>query len=160
MTARSPLPAERTVQLDIQILGREYKVACKEHERAELLEAVGFLDQRMREIRDGGKISGADRIAVMAALNLANELLRERRRHRRPLLPQRARLRPALTGRTRGVESFRCKPPSTRRWRVRKNCFEHVNRAAGRRSPRPAALPVNVPCGVRVGQSLFEPMLS
>jgi cell division protein ZapA len=79
MTTRSPLPAERSVQLDIQILGREYKVACKEHERSELLEAVGFLDKRMREIRDGGKISGADRIAVMAALNLANELLRERR---------------------------------------------------------------------------------
>jgi cell division protein ZapA len=44
-----------------------------------LLAAVGFLDKRMKEIRDGGKISGADRIAVMAALNLANELLRERR---------------------------------------------------------------------------------
>jgi len=79
MTNRSSLPAERVVQLDIQILGRDYKVACKEHERAELLAAVGFLDKRMREIRDGGKISGADRIAVMAALNLANELLRERR---------------------------------------------------------------------------------
>ncbi len=79
MTTRSSLPAERVVQLDIQILGRDYKVACKEHERADLLEAVGFLDKRMREIRDGGKISGADRIAVMAALNLANELLSERR---------------------------------------------------------------------------------
>jgi cell division protein ZapA len=79
MTTRSSLPAERAVQLDIQILGRDYKVACKEHEREELLAAVGFLDKRMREIRDAGKISGADRIAVMAALNLANELLRERR---------------------------------------------------------------------------------
>ena len=79
MTSRSPLPTERGVQLDIQILGRDYKVACKEHEREELLAAVWFLDKRMREIRDGGKISGADRIAVMAALNLANELLRERR---------------------------------------------------------------------------------
>ena len=79
MTTRSSLPTERVVQLDIQILGRDYKVACKENERAELLAAVGFLDKRMREIRDGGKISGADRIAVMAALNLANELLRERR---------------------------------------------------------------------------------
>ena len=79
MTARSPLPGERAVQLDIKILGREYKVACKESERAELLDAVAFLDQRMQEIRDGGKITGADRIAVMAALNLANELLRERK---------------------------------------------------------------------------------
>ena len=79
MTARSSLPGERAVQLDIKILGREYKVACKEGERADLLDAVAFLDQRMQEIRDGGKITGADRIAVMAALNLANELLRERK---------------------------------------------------------------------------------
>jgi cell division protein ZapA len=78
------------VQLDIQILGREYKVACKEQERSELLEAVGFLDKRMREIRDGGKISGADRIAVMAALNLANELLRERRAPAAPASTTRA----------------------------------------------------------------------
>ena len=79
MTTRSSLPAERAVQLDIKILGREYKVACKEGERAELLDAVAFLDTRMHEIKDGGKITGADRIAVMAALNLANELLRERK---------------------------------------------------------------------------------
>ena len=79
MTTRSSFPAERAVQLDIQILGRDYKVACQEDERAELLAAVGFLDLRMREIRDAGKITGADRIAVMAALNLANELLRQRK---------------------------------------------------------------------------------
>ena len=79
MTTKSSLPAERNVQLDIKIMGREYKVACKEGERAELLDAVAFLDTRMHEIKDGGKITGADRIAVMAALNLANELLRERK---------------------------------------------------------------------------------
>ena len=79
MTTRPSLPGERTVQLDIKILGRDYKVACVENERAELLEAVAFLDHRMQEIRGGGKITGADRIAVMAALNLANELLRERK---------------------------------------------------------------------------------
>ena len=79
MTTKSSLPGERSVQLDIKIMGREYKVACKEGERAELLDAVAFLDTRMHEIKDGGKITGADRIAVMAALNLANELLRERK---------------------------------------------------------------------------------
>jgi cell division protein ZapA len=79
MSAKSASPGERAIQLDIEILGREYKVACKEHERAELLQAVTFLDHRMREIRDGGKVKGADRIAVMAALNIANDLLRERR---------------------------------------------------------------------------------
>ncbi len=70
---------ERNVQLDVLILGREFKVACKEHERADLQEAVYLLDTRMREIQGGGKITGIDRIAVMAALNIANELLRTRR---------------------------------------------------------------------------------
>jgi len=79
MNAKSAVPGEQTVQLDIEILGREYKVACKERERAELLEAVGFLDAKMREIRDGNKVAGVDRIAVMAALNMANDLLRARR---------------------------------------------------------------------------------
>ena len=74
---------EHIVQLDVHILGRDYKVACKEHERADLLDAVAFLDKRMREIREGGKTAAVDRIAVMAALNIANELLRERK-----LLPQ------------------------------------------------------------------------
>jgi cell division protein ZapA len=70
---------ERTVTLDIHLLGRDYKVACKESERAELTEAVAYLDQRMREIRGAGKIAGVDRIAVMAALNITNDLLRERK---------------------------------------------------------------------------------
>lgn len=79
MTAKGSIAGERAVQLDIHLLGRDYKVACKEHERAELLDAVAFLDKRMREIREGGKTAGVDRIAVMAALNIANELLRERK---------------------------------------------------------------------------------
>lgn len=69
----------RTIQLDITILGREFKVACKESEREELSEAVALLDRRMREIRDAGKVTGTDRIAVMTALNFAHELLRARR---------------------------------------------------------------------------------
>jgi cell division protein ZapA len=71
--------APQSVTLDVTILGREFKVACREDERDELLEAVALLDRRMREIRDKGKVSGTDRIAVMAALNIAHELLRERR---------------------------------------------------------------------------------
>ena len=71
--------AERTVTLDVHLLGRDYKVACRPEERADLLEAVAYLDQRMREIRSGSKTAGADRITVMAALNITNELLRERR---------------------------------------------------------------------------------
>jgi cell division protein ZapA len=79
MSAKSADAAGRTVTLDVHLLGRDYKVACKEHERAELQEAVAFLDKRMREIREAGKTAGVDRIAVMAALNIANDLLRERK---------------------------------------------------------------------------------
>src|SRR6059058_4686384 len=76
--------------LDVTIFGREYKVACNESERAELAEAVAYLDRKMREIRDRGKVAGIDRIAVMAALNIAHELLRERQKNHasaQPLLP-------------------------------------------------------------------------
>jgi cell division protein ZapA len=66
---------DRATMLDVSILGREYRVACKESEREELLRAVEYLDGRMREIRDAGKIAGTERIAVMAALNITHELL-------------------------------------------------------------------------------------
>jgi cell division protein ZapA len=81
MTARES--SDRQVTLDVNILGRDYKIACKESERAELMQAVTFLDRRMRDIRDQGKVSGPDRIAVMAALNIAHDLLREKARHAR-----------------------------------------------------------------------------
>ncbi len=67
MTTRTPA-TEKPVQLDVSILGRDYKVACRESERAELMQAVALLDGRMREIRDTGKVAAVDRIAVMAAL--------------------------------------------------------------------------------------------
>jgi len=75
------------VTLDVALLGRDYKVACRESEREELLEAVAFLDRRMREIRDGGKITSSERIAVMAALNIAHELQRARAESRAPVPP-------------------------------------------------------------------------
>lgn len=62
----------------VTILGKEYTVACPENERLELLESAGYLDKKMREIRDGGKVLGTDRIAVMAALNIAHELLHQK----------------------------------------------------------------------------------
>ena len=71
--------SDRSITLDVAILGREFKVACKDSERTELMEAVAHLDRRMREIRDSGKVSGTDRIAVMAALNIAHDLLRARK---------------------------------------------------------------------------------
>ncbi len=79
--------AARTVTLGVTILGRDLKIACSEGEREELGEAVAMLDRRMREIRDAGKVAGGERIAVMAALNLAHELLRARRTAGRPVRP-------------------------------------------------------------------------
>jgi cell division protein ZapA len=64
-----------TKTLEIKLLDRELRVACPEEERSELLEAVAFLDKRMHEIRDAGKIASVERIALMAALNITHELL-------------------------------------------------------------------------------------
>lgn len=59
----------------IRLLDKEYLVACPEEEQDDLLASARFLDKKMREIRDSGKVVGIDRIAVMAALNIAHELL-------------------------------------------------------------------------------------
>ena len=59
----------------VHILEKEYRIACPEEERESLLAAAQFLNGKMREIRDTGKIVGMDRIAVMAALNITHELL-------------------------------------------------------------------------------------
>jgi cell division protein ZapA len=61
-------------QITLSILGREYRVACRAEERNELLACAHYVDQKMAAIRDGGKILGADRIAVMAALQIAQDL--------------------------------------------------------------------------------------
>jgi cell division protein ZapA len=59
----------------VSILGKEYRIACAEGEEEALLKAARYLDARMKEIRSGGKVIGTERIAVMAALNIAHELL-------------------------------------------------------------------------------------
>ncbi|HEY7658458.1 MAG TPA: cell division protein ZapA [Burkholderiales bacterium] len=61
--------------LQVTVMGREFRVACPENEHKELLEAVDYLNKKMDEIRDGGKVVGIERIAIMAALNIAHELL-------------------------------------------------------------------------------------
>ena len=61
--------------LQITIMGRDFRVACPEDEQAGLLEAVDYLNKKMLEIREGGKVIGLERIAIMAALNIAHELL-------------------------------------------------------------------------------------
>lgn len=65
-------------QVNVKILDKEYQVACEADERAKLLDSAEMLNLKMQEIRDSGKVSGLDRIAIMAALNLANELLQIR----------------------------------------------------------------------------------
>ncbi len=63
------------IQLDVSIMGQPYKLACNEGEQAALQEAVAYLNDKMCAIRDAGKLKGNDRIAVMAALGIAAELL-------------------------------------------------------------------------------------
>jgi cell division protein ZapA len=61
--------------IEVTVLGRSYTVACSDSEREALLQAVAYLDGRMGEIKRTGKVAGTERIAVMAALNIAHELL-------------------------------------------------------------------------------------
>jgi cell division protein ZapA len=70
---------KESATVTVRILEKEYFVSCPQDERADLLDSAEYLNKKMREIRDTGKVVGADRIAVMAALNMANELLRLRR---------------------------------------------------------------------------------
>ena len=67
-------------RVSVRIMEKEYVVACAYDERSALLDAAEFLNGRMREIRDSGKVVGLDRIAVMAALNLAHEYLKGKER--------------------------------------------------------------------------------
>ncbi len=62
----------------VHILDKEYRIACGQDEEENLHAAARYLDQKMREIRAGGKVIGADRIAVMAALNMAHDLLEQK----------------------------------------------------------------------------------
>ncbi len=59
----------------VSILDREYLVACTEEERLSLVAAAAYMDGKMREIRNASRSAGLDRIAVMAGLNIAHELL-------------------------------------------------------------------------------------
>lgn len=63
-------------RVSVKILEKEYHISCPANERTQLLDSAEMLNEKMREIRDSGKVIGLDRIAVLAALNMANELLR------------------------------------------------------------------------------------
>ena len=61
--------------VNVKILEKEYQISCPAEERKALVDSAELLNAKMREIRDSGKVVGLDRIAVMAALNMANDLI-------------------------------------------------------------------------------------
>lgn len=61
--------------VSVNILGKEYQVACPDEDKESLIKSAKLLHENMGKIRAGGKIVGLDRIAVMAALNLAHDLI-------------------------------------------------------------------------------------
>jgi cell division protein ZapA len=67
---------DKVSRVSVRLLDREYQVACPAEERGNLLDSAEYLDAKMR---DSGKVTGLDRIAVISALNLANELIKLRR---------------------------------------------------------------------------------
>ena len=69
-------------QVSVRILDKEYQVACPVDERTDLLDSAEVLNAKMIEIRNSGRVVGLDRIAVMAALNMANDLLHAQARDR------------------------------------------------------------------------------
>jgi len=61
--------------LTVSLLGREFRVACPEGEEKQLLASAEYLNRKLKEIRDTGKVAGNERIAIMAALNIAHEMM-------------------------------------------------------------------------------------
>lgn len=70
--------SEEPIGVNIRVLDKEYRIACPAEEQDELLASARLLDGRMREIRQTGRVIGGDRIAVLAALNIAHELIQTR----------------------------------------------------------------------------------
>jgi cell division protein ZapA len=75
VSANEKRAADGANTLEVTLLGRSYRVACGDDEREALLQAVAYLEGKMNEIKQSGKVAGTERIAVMAALNVAHELL-------------------------------------------------------------------------------------
>lgn len=82
--------------LNVQILDKEYCITCPADERVNLESAARYLDSKMREIRSSGKVIGADRVAVMAALNITHDLLHRQERQELDTSSTRERVRELL----------------------------------------------------------------
>lgn len=87
MSSQPPVP------VTVTIMDKEYRVACPPDERDALLASATLLNERLREIRDSGKVIGAERIGVMAALNIAHELVLHRGTPSSDEHPARSRIR-------------------------------------------------------------------
>jgi len=74
------MSSDNMARVSVRILEKDYHVSCPMEERSDLLDSAEYLNAKMREIRESGKVVGLDRIAVIAALNMANELIRIRNR--------------------------------------------------------------------------------
>jgi cell division protein ZapA len=74
----------QSTTVTVHILDKDYCIACPPDERSNLESAARYLDGKMREIRSSGKVIGADRVAVMAALNISHELLHKQQRLEQP----------------------------------------------------------------------------
>ena len=72
----------KTETISVSILDRDYQFTCEPEERKALREAAAYLDDRMRAIRGGGRLMQMERIALMAALNVSDELLKLKRSER------------------------------------------------------------------------------
>jgi cell division protein ZapA len=84
---------DKLSRVSVRLLDREYQVACPMDERSDLLDSAEYLDAKMREVRDSGKVVGLDRVAVISALNIANELIKLRRNGGTPDVDLGARLK-------------------------------------------------------------------
>lgn len=74
--------SETKSPIKVHLLGKEYPIVCPQNEEHDLLIAARYLDDKMRQIRDTGRVFGAERIAVMAALNIAHELIQLQQQNR------------------------------------------------------------------------------
>lgn len=67
--------SDKVINTNVEILGKFYSIRCPEAELSSLQEAAGYLNKKMQEVQDSGKAINLERIAIMAALNISNDLL-------------------------------------------------------------------------------------
>ena len=73
-----------TIPVTVTILDKEYRVSCQENEKSELIASAQYLDEKMKSLRDSAGVVGADRLAVITALNIAHEMLQAKQANMNP----------------------------------------------------------------------------